>query len=53
MQYQEYRSALEDFDSQYPEEKAGYNAILKITRRAYQRAKAVGVAELDPLPEKK
>ncbi|MDR0903568.1 MAG: hypothetical protein LBM59_02935 [Ruminococcus sp.] len=53
MTYQLYLLELKIYDQQHPEDAAGYNAVREVARNALQCCEAIGVTNLDPLPEKK
>jgi hypothetical protein len=53
IQYQEALQDLKMFDLQFPDNTDGHNALVDIAKRAYERAMAVGMDTLAPLPPKK
>ncbi|MDR0943237.1 MAG: hypothetical protein LBM41_01750 [Ruminococcus sp.] len=53
IQYQEALQDIKIFGLQYPDNKDGYNALIDIAKRTYERALAVGMDTLAPLPPKK
>jgi hypothetical protein len=53
IQYQEALTDLKMFDLQFPDNKDGYNALIDIAKRYYERASAIGMTALAPLPAKK
>jgi hypothetical protein len=53
IQYQEALTDLKMFDLQFPDNKDGYNALIDIAQRHYERASATGMTALAPLPPKK
>jgi hypothetical protein len=53
MEYQNILTEMELFDKNNPDNKDGYNVLIKLAEQIQTRAKAAGFTDLPKLPERK